>query len=426
MELKEKIKFNLKETNPWWKSKSFKVKNYLPREVFIELKKFLKLPQILALVGLRRTGKTTLLLKCIEITLPRINPENILYFCFDDFSALDIEDILIAYREIFPQKNLKSEKFLFCLDEIQKLENWQEKTKKLYDIYPNIKIIISGSESLFLRKGIYETLGGRIFEFKISPLTFKEYLGFIDKSHFLQNTELYNQEIIKEYRMFLKTNGFPELARIRDEMIIHRYLKESIIDRILFKDIPQLFKVRNISPISEILDIINFSPGQIIDISKLAKELGLSRQVVSSYLDYLEKAFLIKKIYNFSRSLRKQKRALKKYYPAVVYPIIVDEKFSSSFENSIIWQLGVEFFYRDAYKNEVDAILTGPGKDLIAVEIKTGKPEFKGIKYFIEKFKVKKALVLTLNYEGKEEKIKILPFYKFMYSSERKRTKTGL
>ena len=50
----------------------------------------------------------------------------------------------------------------------------------------------------------------------------------------------------------------------------------------------------------------------------------LSRQVVSLYLDYLEKAFFVKKLYNFSRNLRKQKRSMKKYYPAITFPIIED------------------------------------------------------------------------------------------------------
>lgn len=415
METKEKIKLILKETNPWWKEKDFSLKNYSCRSIFLDIEKFLALPQIIALVGLRRTGKTTLMLKIVEnFLVTRIEPANILYFSFDDFSQLEIEEILSVYRDIFPEADLRKKKFLFCFDEIQKLNDWQEKIKRLYDTYPNIKIIISGSESLFLRKKIKETLAGRIFEFGIQPLDFKEYLYFIQKEEMIKNPRLYQEEIIKLYKEFLKTNGFPELAGVRDDMIIHKYLKESVIDKILFKDIPRLFKVRNPDILADILDIIVFYPGQIIDAVKLSKEMGLARQVISAYLDYLEKSFLVKKLYNFSKNLRKQKRSLKKYYPAIIFPSLVEDKFPLCFENSLVWQLGAQFFYRDAYKNEVDLVLVDENKKITPLEIKTGRLDFKGLNSFMKKYKTDEAIVLTLDKKESHKQIKVIPFYDFL------------
>ncbi|MFH1691838.1 MAG: hypothetical protein ABIC68_04640 [Candidatus Omnitrophota bacterium] len=60
MDIKEKIKFILKETNSWWKEEHFVVKDYIDRDAFCQIEKFFKSPQLIALVGLRRTGKTTL------------------------------------------------------------------------------------------------------------------------------------------------------------------------------------------------------------------------------------------------------------------------------------------------------------------------------------------------------------------------------
>lgn len=418
MEIKEKIKFILKETNSWWKEEHFVVKDYIDRDAFRWIEKFFKFPQLIALVGLRRTGKTTLMLKAVEAYLKRMPPKNILYFSFDDFSLLDVEDILLVYRDIFPEVNLKDERFLFCFDEIQKLDNWQDKIKRLYDMYPNIKIFVSGSESLFIRKEIKETLGGRIFEFKISPLAFKEYLHFTNKEKFIKNTELYKNDLITAYRHFLKTNGFPELVHINDDMMIYKYLKETVVDKILFRDIPQLFGVKNPDIVGEVLDLIVFYPGQIIDVTKLSKELKLSRQAVSAYLDYLEKSFLIRKVYNFSTNLRKQKRALKKYYPAVVFPEIIEEKFALCFESSLVWQLDAQFFYRDVYQNEVDMIIIGGKKEIIPIEIKTGNIDLKGLNYFLRKFKLKSAVVITLDQEGIRENVHIMPFYKYLFRHE--------
>jgi predicted AAA+ superfamily ATPase len=415
MEIKEKIKFILKETNSWWKNENFKLENYCKRDIFSQVEKFFKLPQIIAFTGLRRTGKTTLILKVIEIYLGQIPAKNILYFSFDDFSVLEIEDILSIYTEVFPDISFKEGRFLFCFDEIQKLDDWQDKIKRLYDIYPNIKLFISGSESLFIRKKAKETLGGRLFEFKVSALSFKEYLEFTNNDRFIKNMELYKEDIFKAYRHFLKINGFPELTHIDDNMVIHKYLRETIIDKILFKDIPRLFKVKNVDVLSEILDLIVFYPGQIIDITKLSKEIGLSRQSTSFYLDYLEKSFLIRKVYNFSRNLRKQKRALKKYYPAIVFPELVEEKFSFCFENSFIWQLDAQFFYRDVYQNEVDIVsVTGKNKAIIPIEIKSGDIDLKGLNYFLKKYKLRNAIVLTLNRAAIQGNIKIIPFYKYL------------
>ena len=415
MDAQGKMIYILKETNSWWKSGAYRVDKYFPRSVFSDIERFLKLRQIIALVGLRRTGKTTLMFKIIEQYIERIPPENILYFSFDDFASIDIEDIIDSYNVIFPDMDLKKGRFLFCFDEIQKLVDWQDKIKRLYDMYPNIKIVVSGSESLFIRKGIKETLGGRIFEFRVAALSFKEYLSFVSCEKYIEKPNLYGKEIVLAYRKFMKISGFPELVGIDDDMVIHKYVKETIIDKILFKDIPQIFGVRNPDVIGEILDLIIYSPGQIIDATKLAKEMALSRQVVSLYLDYLEKAFLVKKLYNFSRNLRKQKRSMKKYYPAITFPVVMENNFSFCFECSLVWQLDAQFFYRDAYQNEVDTVLVGKNKSIIPIEIKTGNVDTKSVKYFMKKFKTKDAFVLTLKDEAVSDGITVTPFYKYLF-----------
>jgi predicted AAA+ superfamily ATPase len=411
MELHEKLNFILRETNPWWKADSFTIKGYCERDIHPEIAKFLPLPQIIALVGLRRTGKTTMMLKIIEEHCSHVPPTHILYFSFDDFSELDLEDLLHAYRRIHPDIDLDKRRFLFCFDEIQKLRSWTDKIKRIYDRYKNIKIVVSGSGSLFLRKDIKESLGGRIFEFRVNQLNFMEYLAFSKRRDFLAKPQLYPDEILCALHAYMKTNGFPELVNVSDDMVIREYLKETVVDKILYKDIPQLFGVRNAGVLGEILDLIMFQPGQIIDVARLSKELGLSRQAVASYLDYLEKAFLIRKLYNFSRNLRKQKRALKKYYPAIVFAQTVEDKFALCFENILVWQLDAQFFYRDAYKNEVDIVLVGEQKNILPVEVKTGDVDLKGLKVFMQKNKLEQAAVVTLDKSGQRDGVTLIPFW---------------
>ena len=405
------------DSNKWWKT-SFTI-DYKEREIYPQISKYLKLPQIIAFTGLRRVGKTTLMFKILQDYIKkRFNPENILYFSFDEFRETDIREILNEYEKI-NEKNLESEKYLVLLDEIQKLENWEEKIKRIYDNHgKNIKIIISGSESLFIKKKSKETLAGRIFEFKIEPLNFKEYLIFKGK-HF-QNIKLYEKELTKLFNEYIPTQGFPELVNIKDKEVIKKYIKESIIEKVIYRDLANLFNIKNVSILESILNIIMEQPGQIIELSELSKELQISRQTLSTYIRYLEESFLIKKLYNYSKSRRKVERKLKKYYPTVLSPNLIfkEDNLSQSkiFEGILVNQLNAEYFWRDPYKNEVDIIIDQDKPK--PIEIKYGKIETKGLLAFMKKFNVNEGFIISLGQEKKmmhdDKKITVIPAFKFL------------
>src|SRR3989344_5116542 len=171
----ERIIEALEGGNKWWKEK-FSTE-YKDREIYAEIKKFLKERQIIALVGLRRTGKTTIMLKIVEDSLPHLDKINIIYFSFDEFKGTRIGEVIKAYSRLMNRDTGKG-RYLFLFDEIQKVEDWEEQLKRIYDESPNFKIIISGSESLFIRQMSRESLAGRIYEFQIKTLNLREYLAF--------------------------------------------------------------------------------------------------------------------------------------------------------------------------------------------------------------------------------------------------------
>lgn len=405
------------ESNIWWK-KSPTI-DYKEREIYKQISKFLNLPQIIALTGLRRVGKTTIMFKIIQDYIKNKFPsENILYFSFDEFREIDIREILNEYEKIM-EKNIEDEKYLVLFDEIQKLENWEEKLKRLYDTHgKKIKIIISGSESLFIRKRSKETLAGRIFEFKIEPLSFKEFLEFKGKK--IQHIKLYEKELFKLFNEYILTQGFPELVNIKEKDIIKKYIKESIVEKIIYRDIPNLFKIKDISILESLLNILMDEPGQLIELSDLAKQLQISRQTLSCYMRYLEESFLIRKLYNYSQSKRKVERKLKKYYPAIISVDLLFKKDPHSqskvFEGFIVNQLNAEYFWRDPYKNEVDLII--PNQKPKPFEIKYGKIETKNLLKFMDKFHINEGYIIssdkeqTFNINGK--KIVMTPAYKLL------------
>ncbi|MBI5046999.1 ATP-binding protein, partial [Candidatus Micrarchaeota archaeon] len=368
--------------------------------------------QIVSLCGLRRVGKTTILQKIIQDLLKENQPDSILYFSFDDFQDLELFDVLDGFKEI----HQKEPRFLI-FDEIQKLPNWAEKVKIFYDT-KKYKIFISGSESLFLRKGSRESLAGRIYEFEVKKLSFVEYLNFVGKGEMIKKPQLYDMELKIELSHYLLTGGFPELIGKEDRELIRQYLKTAIIEKIVFKDMTKIYPIENPAQLIAILDILIDNPGMIVDFSSLSQELGISRQTLSKYFEYLEMAHLVVKLYNFSRNRITSEKSLKRFYPTFLSPVLIEEseeKTGKLIETTCVLATDTKFFWRDKYKDEVDIILQLE-KEIIPVEIKyRNQPsQNKGLQKFCKKYKCKDAIVVTKDKRGKKEEVRFVPVYEFL------------
>jgi len=414
------IKSVLPDFNPWWKG-SFKPE-YKDRAVYDQIKKFLPLRQIVALTGLRRVGKSTLLMKiAADAIAGGLDPKNVVYFSFDEFKDIELRDLLHASEELL-ERDLAGGRSLFLLDEVQKLGDWENQAKALYDLHPRMKIMISGSESLFIKRKSRATLAGRIFEFRIEPLTFKEYLEF--KGERMSPPGLYPRELKRVFSEYMKTQGFPELVGVQDKDIIQKYIKESIVDKVLYRDIPQLFRIKQIAVLEGLLSILMDEPGQMIDLTSLGRDLNITRQTLSLYLRYLEESYLIRKLYNYSKNRRKTERKLKKLYPAIQSPELLfrddEQARSKAFECSVVNQLRAEYFWRDPYKNEVDVIQDGNSP--VPIEIKYGKIETAGVTAFLKKFKMAEGTIISSEkgfvHQENGRKIQVVPAFEYFLSAE--------
>jgi predicted AAA+ superfamily ATPase len=417
----------LPDFNSWWK-RPYQA-DYKERAIYAQIQKFLPLRQIIALTGLRRVGKTTLLMKAAaDAIADGLDPRNVIYFSFDEFKDVELRDVLRAYEDLL-DRGQETGRILLLLDEIQKLNDWENQAKALYDAHPLLKMLISGSESLFIKRKSRATLAGRIFEFRVGPLSFKEFLIF--KGEDLVPPGLYPRELGRLYDEFLKTQGFPELVGVHDKEVIHKYIKESIVEKVIYRDIPHLFRVKEISVLEGLLGILMDDPGRMIDLVSLGNDLKISRQTLSLYLSYLEESFLIRKLYNFGGNRRKVERKLKKIYPAILSPALIfkedDHSRSKVFECSVVNQLNAEYFWRDPYKNEVDVIQDGPSP--LPIEIKYGKIETGGLEAFMRKFKVGEAVIISRDkeyvHDDHGQKISVIPAYKYFLSYDPGETTGG-
>jgi hypothetical protein len=232
---------------------------------------------------------------------------------------------------------------------------------------------------------------------------------------------IYENDLKRHLGEFLRSMGFPELVDVNDKLAVKKYIKESIIDRVIYKDLQELFNIRDLPSLKNLLDIFVDAPGQMAELDTLSGELGITRQTLSSYISYLEDSFLLKRLYNFSRNRRAMGRKLRKYYPTIISPDLLfrQDNLSQStvFEWAMVNQLDAEFFWRDQYKNEVD-IVTNEG---VPIEVKYGRISTKGMMAFMKKFNVKNGYILSSEREEtvkeKGRVIEVVPAFKFLLRS---------
>ncbi|MDP3027634.1 MAG: ATP-binding protein [Nanoarchaeota archaeon] len=414
----------LEEFNHWWLKEKVDSELALPfkRDIYSEIEKHIDKRFISALVGLRRVGKTTTMYQLIQKLIEtKIDRRNILFFSFDEVSA-KLNEVLETYKEIH-NKDFREEKIYIFLDEIQKCSGWENELKKYYDLYPKIKFIISGSESLFIRKKTKETLAGRIFEFTLTPFTFREYLKF---NNVKEEDFRYETKIKPFFNKFAEKGGFPETFSFETDKDFKEYIRALVVDKIVYKDIPIMFKLEYPDFLRVLLELISTNPGMYIDYQSLSRQFEKDRRVIKDYINYLKESFLITLLGNYRKgsitTLRKKKRA----YPAdnaltyLYKPKIEEDFFGRMIETLAVNKLRASSFWKNG--GEIDII----HRDIpieVKYQEKINSEDFKPIKEFMKKFNKKEGLMLTKN-EEKEIKfeegiIKLVPVWKWLLENKK-------
>lgn len=410
--------------NPWWEKKRVdSIQGLEKRQLFNELLRYVDKKQILAVVGLRRVGKTVLLFQLIESLLAKTNAKRILYFSFDELLAKEpkiIEDTLATYEnEILRQK---LEKVYVFFDEINHIADWQVILKRFYDLDRGIKFIVSGSSSIQIEKA-KESLAGRIYEFELKPLSFGEFLQL--KNMKIQDMTIQSPTLKIEISKYLLKGGFPEIAK-EDDFEMNKKYVGSIADKIIFSDMPKVYDIGNPEMLKEIFNIISRSPGSIVEYNNIASTLKLSYQTVSKYMHYLEKAYLIRSLYNFRGSPLATARKSKKIYlstTAFALPALDAESDSILMmpklaENAVVSHMNAKYFWREYF--ELDII---HNKQPIEVKY-TDAFDLKNNIRAVKKLGLKKLIVVTKNIEkeGRQEgvSIKYVPLWKFLLTADEK------
>lgn len=437
------------DSNPWWQEKEFEfaqVASWPKRDVYNQLIEELDLKQITALLGLRRVGKTTLLKQAIN-SLVKETPEKkrIMFFSFEE-SFIEhtrdvLEEILYLYIEDVLRKKIWQidEKVYIFLDEIQYIPFWQDILKRFYDQNPNFKFVISGSFSLLIRRGGRESLAGRIFEIVVPVLSFSEFLRLKGEKVQLINATLEEFFDLKEdtannikdqiitygdilrslFYEYLVKGQFPETINLPLDKT-REYIRASILEKILEKDIPQIFKVIKTQELKTIFSALCKESGTLFSITSWASEAGLSLETLSNFFSYFDQSFLASLVYNYQGSSRKHFRMLKKIF--VASPNLTSAYLGASpanplfgnligqlVETAVYNRLKVQFqdinFFRFREK-EVDFVIRTE-EGIIPLEIKAREvarsQDVKNLIYFAKKKHLKKAFLGCLKEIGREK-----------------------
>ncbi len=411
-------KAKLEEFNPWWINKTVDLELALPfkRDLFLEAERHINKRFITALTGLRRVGKTTIVYQLIQKLLQeKTLPENILFFSFDE-SISSLGDVLDTYKQIHA-KDFREEKVYVFLDEIQKYVGWENELKKYYDLYPKLKFVISGSESLFIKKKTKENLAGRIFEFTLATFTFREFLKFNNVS---EKDFKYETKIVPLFISFVQKGGFPETFSFESDKDFKEYLRALVVDKIIYKDIPKIFSIEDPGFLIILLELIATNPGMYLDYLSLSRQFGKDRRVIKDYISYLKESYLIRIMGNYRKGSMATLRKLKRAYPtdnalSYLYKSTIDESFFGKMvEALVVNETEASSFWKNG--NEIDIV----HKD-VPIEVKyqetLSKEDLKPIREFMAKFGKATGILVTKKDEKEittdDGKIKLIPAWKW-------------
>ncbi|TDA31554.1 MAG: hypothetical protein DSO04_03815 [Hadesarchaea archaeon] len=364
-----KIEEKLVLLNEWWQSGEVgtdRLKEYR-RESFQKVKGLLPYRQVTILTGLRRVGKTTLMFQLIDELLREVEPTKVLYYTFDE-GREEVLSVLNAFQKL-TKTDWRRERVFIFFDEIQKLGDWSSKIKLIYDHFPRVKFVLSGSASLMLEREAMEDLAGRYFLEEIPPLSIKEYFE-LRRGIRIENFELYRGELELEVEDYLK-RPFPEIVGWREERRVFEYLRETILSKILKIDLPEVFGRANVPLLERLVELFFSEPGMILNLDSLSKSLGVRKGTLLQHLYFLEFSKLVRVLRNFRISALAESRKLRKVYPydaSLIFPIHPGVERGKILECAVASRIGARNYWRAGTK-EVDFILRQP--NLRAVEVKS-------------------------------------------------------
>ena len=255
-------------------------KRYLEAQIKTDLEK-----KIVLLSGPRQVGKTTL--------------SKDLY---PDYQYLNYD--LVEHTKIMLKKEWDRDTSLLIFDEIHKMNKWKAWLKGIYDVEGvRPRILVTGSARLETFTNVGDSLAGRYFSFRLHPLDLKEIIRN-------NETTVNEREVIDKLINF---SGFPEPFFAGNKKFYNRWQK-SHLDVILREDFLGFLNLKDISKLKLLIDLLRDRVGSPLSYSSLANDLQTSHHTVKSWVELLEKLYIIFRVTPYSKNIARSILKEPKYY----------------------------------------------------------------------------------------------------------------
>lgn len=384
---------------------------YVSRDIESEIKKYIDSSEILAVVGPRQAGKTTLFKKLKE------DLKNSNYITFEDREKLQVfEEDEKEFAELY----LEDYDYLL-IDEFQYADKGGKKLKYLYDEY-DTKIMITGSSAAEMTVEGLKHLTGRVLKFNLYPFSFREFLRYKDKDLYkifekrenrleewlkgeedlsITETTLEKiEDLRKEYTVY---GGYPRVV-LADKEEEKQKILENIVETYLIREIGDVLNISDDREIKDLMKVLALQMGEKTRYNKISQKTGLKHNKLKERLNVLEHTFVLEQVRPFYTN--KQKEISKQ--PKIYF-------YDNGFRNTLInnynqlelrsdqGELNENFFYTQARKElkywrtksqaEVDFIKENA--DINAYEIKTTPKTTRSMKSFQNKYQPENMIVMN-------------------------------
>lgn len=333
----------------------------IKREIYLEkIRNFYDSELIKVIMGIRRCGKSVLLMQIIEELKEKgIKEDHIIYINFEDYDFIEYTDPK-KFNELIKSKIKDEKKYYLFFDEIQSVIDF-EKVVNSFRATMNVSIFITGSNSKLLSGEFATYLTGRIISIKMMPFTYSEFLELKKSKH-----EEINEKTFSEY---VEWGGMPLIYNTTDEIERKMYLRD-LYSAIILKDIVERSKIKDINLLNKIVQFMMENIGGIISSNSIAGHLKNDKvnttvDTVMNYVEYITSSSIFSKVNRYDIRGKNVMATLEKYYVTDLGLLNlkkspIEKKIGGRLENIVYNELisrGYEVYIGKTDKGEIDFVI---------------------------------------------------------------------
>ncbi|HJJ11880.1 MAG TPA: ATP-binding protein [Clostridiaceae bacterium] len=333
----------------------------IKREIYLEkIRNFYDSELIKVIMGIRRCGKSVLLMQIIEELKEKgIKEDHIIYINFEDYDFIEYTDPK-KFNELIKSKIKDEKKYYLFFDEIQSVIDF-EKVVNSFRATMNVSIFITGSNSKLLSGEFATYLTGRIISIKMMPFTYSEFLELKKSKH-----EEINEKTFSEY---VEWGGMPLIYNTNNEIERKMYLRD-LYSAIILKDIVERRKIKDINLLNKIVQFMMENIGGIISSNSIAgylknDKVNTTVDTVMNYVEYITSSSIFSKVNRYDIRGKNVMATLEKYYVTDLGLLNlkkspIEKKIGGRLENIVYNELisrGYEVYIGKTDKGEIDFVI---------------------------------------------------------------------